>query len=381
MRCAGAPGAAGCLLGSLAEGVRQNDGVEELLGDDVAREVVDGLAGDAGVLSDGADLVLGGHAELGEGGRQADLLAEGLDLVELVLRGTLEHELHERAEGDAAAVVGVVAAQGGQAVVEGVGRGAVDVVRADAGQVDVGLADGLERRGDHVVLAGLDGLGAVLAQGLVAELGERHAGPGDAGALKARGLGTDGGAALEVGAERVAHAGDQEAHGCVGDDVAVDQDGVRVGGVEEVLVEASVVVVDNREAGAGRVGRGDGRDDDDVLAGVIGGRLGGIDRAAATDGNDGVDVVIEDDLLHLLDLAVARDAAEDLVATVVVGVAEAGLDLVVAGLEAAVGADEQPTLAHVAHFLMELGRCIPALDVLQGLAHGTKTLVHNKSSW
>ena len=111
-----------------------------------------------------------------------------------------------------------------------------------------------------------------------------------------------------------------------------------------------------------------------MLARVVGRGLRRVDRRAAAARDDRVDLVLRDDLLHLLDLALAGDAAEDLPATVLRAVAEALLDLVVAGLVAALGTDEEPALAHVAHLFLELEQGTLPLDVLQGLTHGTKQL-------
>ena len=267
-----------------------------------------------------------------------------------------------------------VTTERGKAVVEGVRRCAVDVVSTNAGEVDVGLDNGVQGRRHHVLLARGKRLGAVVAQRLVAELGERHAGTRDARALEAGRLGADGCAALEVGAQGVTHAGDQEAHRGVCDDLGINHDGIGVGGIEEVLVKAAVVVVDDRETRAGRVGGCDGGDDHHVLAGIVGRGLGGVDGRAATHGHHGIDAVLLDDCLHLGNLALARDAAKDLVATVVACVAKALLKLVMAGLVAALRAHEEPALAHIAHLVLELEQGTLALDVLQGLTHCTQQL-------
>ena len=62
-----------------------------------------------------------------------------------------------------------MSAQGGQAVVEGMGDGKTAVVGAYAGEVDVGFDDGVQSRCDYVVFTGCFGGRAVFLQRLIAK--------------------------------------------------------------------------------------------------------------------------------------------------------------------------------------------------------------------
>ena len=331
---------------------------------------MDGLARNASSLSDLLDLLVSGDANLLEGSWKTNLKAEVLDLVELLLRNALKNKLDQGTKSNAVAVRCAVATKGGEAVVEGVSCCAVNVVSADTTHVDGCLADSLKSWGYNVVLASLNCLCTVIAKGEVALLSNCHTNAGNAGSLKGRRLGADGCAALKVGAQCVAHACYQEGNRCVSDDLGVDHNCIWILWVEEVLVKGTVIVVNNGEAGAWSVGSCNGRKNNDALTSVICGCLCGVNSAAAADSDDYVDVVLLDDSLHAVNLAVGRDATEDLVATVIVALAlEALLDHVVGCFVAAVRANKQEALSHVAHLFFKLETSIFALNILQWLTH------------
>ena len=336
---------------------------------DVTCHVVDGFARDAGLFGDELDLVFGGDADLSEGGREADFTAEILNFLEFFLRRAFKDELHESTEGDAVTVWCAVAAEGSQAIIEGVRDGETSIIGTDTRKIDIGLDDCIELRRNDVVLAGELCLRAVLAESLIAELAERHRGAGNATELEAGGFSALAGTSLEVGAEGVAHAGNEELDRRVRDDSAVDDDRLRILRIEEVAVEAAVIVIDDREAGARCVGSDDGRDDRNRKLLIVRSRLRGIDRGATTDADNDIDPVLTNDLSHLFNLAGAGYAAENLVVANIRRVAEAGFDLIMTVCIAAVGADEQPLITEVLHLLVELEQRISALNILLWCTH------------
>ena len=115
-----------------------------------------------------------------------------------------------------------------------------------------------------------------------------------------------------------------------------------------------------------------------MLAGIICRCLGRINSASAAYSNNNLNVVFLDNLHHLLDLAVTGDTAKYLIASVIIQFAEAGFNLVMARLESAVGAYEEPSLTHISHLFMELIESVPSLNIFQRFTHCTKPSHHNK---
>ena len=144
-----------------------------------------------------------------------------------------------------------------------------------------------------------------------------------------------------------------------------------------------VVVVDNREPRARSVGRGHGRNDHDVHARIVSSGFRGVHGTAAAHRDNGLDLILFNDGLHTVDLAVARNATKDLVATVIITIAKALLEFVVTALVSAIRADEEPACAHIAHLVPELERGIAALHVLKRLAHCPQSSHHDETplSW
>ena len=262
-------------------------------------------------------------------------------------------------------------AERSNAVIEGVRGSAVDIIRADTGEIDVRFHDGLQRRCDSMHLAGLHSLLAVRAKRVIAELCQCLSCACNTGSLQTCRFGSDGRAPLKEGAERVSHAGDQEFDRGVGDDNGVNQNCVRVRRVEQVFIKAVVIVVDDGQTGTWRIGSGNRRNDNDMLAGIEGSRFGGIYRAAAANRDDRINLVFFYDGFHLINLAVAGDTAKNFIAAIILTLSKAFLQLIMASLIAAFGANEQPARSHVAHFFLKFQQCVPTLHVLQRFAHGS----------
>ena len=320
----------------LAHSVSLHDSIVKLYGLNIAREGMDSFAGDTSVFGNGLYLLGGGNADLFKSYRQTYLDAEVLNFLELLFGRALENELNKRAESYAAAMVGVLDAQRCNAIVERVCSGAVDVISANSREINVSLDDIFEGGGNGVNFASFNSLLAILAKGIVAKSCERLTCTSDARALKAGRLGADRSSALEICTQRVAHARDKELNGSVCDNGSVYHYGVGVSWVEKVFIKAVVVIINYRKTCAGGVGSGNGRQDNDVFAGVVSRSLSGIDSASAAYRNNGIYLVFLNDSLHLSDLALAGDTAEDLVTSVIIERAEAFLYLIMTGFIAAV---------------------------------------------
>ena len=277
------------------------------------------------MLRDGSNLFLGGHADFCQCDRQSDLQAEVLHFIKFLLGRALQNELYQSTESDTAAVIRVRDAERGNAVIEGVRGSAVDIIRADTGEIDVRFHDGLQRRCDSMHLAGLHSLLAVRAKRVIAELCQCLSCACNTGSLQTCRFGSDGRAPLKEGAERVSHAGDQEFDRGVGDDNGVNQNCVRVRRVEQVFIKAVVIVVDDGQTGTWRIGSGNRRNDNDMLAGIEGSRFGGIYRAAAANRDDRINLVFFYDGFHLINLAVAGDTAKNFIAAIILTLSKAFL--------------------------------------------------------
>lgn len=203
-------------------------------------------------------------------------------------------------------------------------------LKAQPREEGVRLDNGLKRRRDRVALVGFDGLAAVLEEDLLAlgADGRRHLRREPAAKVGA----VTRGAGLEVGGEGIANAGREEAGGGLDDDGGVDEDGVRVLGVEAVGLEFAVRLVDDGEGGAGRVGGSSGGQDGDLEADVVGNGLGGVDGLAAAEGDNEVDRVGLGEGADAADLLSRGLAAEDTPSYFEAGALEGGGE-VLAGCE------------------------------------------------
>ncbi|CVB11049.1 Uncharacterised protein [Serratia marcescens] len=199
-------------------------------------------------------------------------------------RAVLQHQLRQGAERHFLAVIQVVALlQHGKTVVNGVRRRQPTALEADAAQIGIGLNDAFHRFRHH---AGLDRQFGfhpfrqqrVITQPRQAERRQRRFAAGHAG-----GLGVEAGLRLEIGGERVAHAGHQQTHRRFGDDGAVHHHHVRVARVNQVLGEFALFGVENRQRAGRRIGGGDGGNEHHRQLLVVRHGLGGVERLAAAD--------------------------------------------------------------------------------------------------
>lgn len=364
----------------LSQSVRGDDGRVELVRSHVRHHVVDGFALYAGFLGDDAYLFILCDANFLQSNRQTDLHAEILNLPELLLRSSLQHELDESAEGNAAAMGRAVSAKGGETIVEGVGYREAAVVSAHAGEIDIGLDDGFQGGSDHMALAGLPGGSPVFPQGVIAEAAQSHSGSGNASVFQAGSVCALAGPGLKIGAQGVAHTGYQELHRGVCDDLAVHDHGLRILWVEQVAVEGLVIVVNDRETGAGGIRSHHSGDDHHRQIFVVGSGLGCVDGGAAANANDDVESFLPCDLSHFFNLAYAGDPAEDLIVADILRPLKALLDFIVTHLMPASGADEEPAVSQILHLLVEMEKGVLALNIFLRCAHHSQSK-HNKSSF
>ena len=105
---------------------------------------------------------------------------------------------------------------------------------------------------------------------------------------------------------------------CIGDDIAVNDDSIRICRIEQIFVEAVIIVVDDGKSGTWCIRCGNCRNDDDVLSGIVSSSLCCIDCTSPAYRDDDIDIVFPDDVFHLLDFTVGRDTAEDLISSVII---------------------------------------------------------------
>mmetsp|Transcript_26062 Transcript_26062/g.65147 ORF Transcript_26062/g.65147 Transcript_26062/m.65147 type:complete len:359 (-) Transcript_26062:155-1231(-) len=184
--------------------------------------------------------------------RQPDLLTKPVHLVDELLWLPRQNQPHLHPDRHLLPVherVALIKLR--QPVVHGVRGAEPAALEADAAQQRVRLDDALEVRRRNAGAGRDDGAAAAREQGLVAELRESHRGE----ALRvevpraARGVGRLGDAAgvrLEVGAQGVAHAGDDEPRRRLCDDGGVEQDHVGVARQVEVALHRARLGVNHR---------------------------------------------------------------------------------------------------------------------------------------
>ena len=285
-----------------------------------------GFFGDAGLLSHLTQLFWGDalHADVRQTHRQAHIQAEVQDFHQFLSGGVLQHHVAEGAERHFLTVhIFVGAGQDGQAVHDAVGRRQTAALKAQAGQQDVGLNDVLQGGGDYIHVAGLLGLPAVGHQGLIAlgrqrksgvgaHAGSAHALTGAAGqACVDPAEGPHVGTGLEIGGQCVAHAGNQEAGGSLGNHGGVNQN--YAGALLEVgvIVKRRVLGVQHGGVAGGSIRGGDGRADNHAVA--LAHALGGVDGLAAAQADGAGAVILLGDLTqagNLLPGALAPEVAQ-----------------------------------------------------------------------
>ncbi|OEI67479.1 hypothetical protein Cus16_2916 [Curtobacterium sp. ER1/6] len=358
--------------------------VDDGLGGDGERHVVDGLALHGGGLGDRLQdvAVVDGQADLGERVRQPDLRGEHDEVLDLLGGGALEDELRDRADVDLLPVREPVRLGcGGQAVVDRVRRGEAARLEPEAGEERVRLDDLLERRRDDLRLHGLDRLERVVVQELPRQLRERDTGLGLQPTRHRVGVRALRGPGLDPGREGVADARDEELHGGVGDELRVDEHEVGVVREEAVLDELPLLRVDDRERGGRGVGARGGRHARPADAGEVPGGLRGVDRRTATEADDHVAVGRADRLDEVVDGLRGGEPTEADALDGQVGVGERGAHGLLDDAPDDVVGHEERASADRGDELTDAGDRVLALHVAGGAHDGADRSGHGAASF
>mmetsp|Transcript_50331 Transcript_50331/g.126325 ORF Transcript_50331/g.126325 Transcript_50331/m.126325 type:complete len:314 (+) Transcript_50331:41-982(+) len=259
--------------------------------------VVHSLRGNARALGDDVELLRRdiGDTQVGQGGGEANFLTEGIHLVDLRL-GFVGQEKGRQAADRHLLAMHVLMALGqlAEAVVDGVAARQTAALKPQPAQQRVGLHNMLVRGRDNTCLVGHLRQLAVLYQRVVATLCQRVRGHGAGQGAVARGVGgvlDHAALRLQPRGQRVTHSGNEEAGRRLHGDVGVHQHDVRVLGQVQVAHHLACGRVDDGARGAGRVGGGDGGDDDDGHLEVESNRLGRVHGLATPEADGGVNPI------------------------------------------------------------------------------------------
>ena len=195
------------------------------------------------------------------------------------------------------------------------GCGNIDIVSSYTGEINTGFNDVFQSLGDYMIFTGKKSGLPIFLQILVAVLGKHHSCSGNSCIFQTGRLGTKRSSTFEIGSQRISHTGNQEANRCVGDYGAVYQNTVRIGGIEEVLLEGAVIVVNHGKTGTGRIGGYNGRDNDDMLLLVKGCCLRRIHGGTATYTNYGINSLFLYDFPHSGNFRFTGNASKDFIMT------------------------------------------------------------------
>ena len=171
---------------------------------------------------------------------------------------------------------------------DGVCRSETAALESDAREQRIRLDNALDSGGGAACFECDLGLHAVCHERVEAELGQGERGARRLAAGAGIGLALNAGARLEVRGERVAHAGDREAHRRGRDHRRIHEHDIGVSGQEEVAIEDAVFRVDDRERAARRIGGGDGGADHHRDTELVRYSLGGVEHLAAADAHDDI---------------------------------------------------------------------------------------------
>ena len=239
-------------------------------------------------------------------------------------------------------------------------------LKANAGEQRVGLNDVLDGRRERTLLQRDLGLDAIGHKRLVAELGERQAGHAALAAGASAAVGIMRRLGLKVGCERIAHAGNRQAHRARRDNCRIHQDNIGVCLKEEILVELAVIGVEHRKCRARSIGRSNGGANDDRGLQVVGNGLRGVEDLAATDADDDVATVVASERNQTIDLALGALAVKVLEQQLGLGLGKTALDLGTDALLARRRHDDEGLSAERLDIGAELGELVRTLDVLAG---------------
>ena len=195
------------------------------------------------------------------------------------------------------------------------GCGNIDIVSAYTGEINTGFNDVFQSLGDYMIFTGKKSGLPIFLQILVAVLGKHHSCSGNSCVFQTGRLGTKRSSSFKIGSQCISHTGNQEAYRCIGDNGAVYQNTVRIGGIEEVLLEGSVVVVNNGKTGTGCIGGYNGRDNDDMLLLIKGCCLRCIHGGTATNTNHGINALFLYDFPHSGNFRFTGNASKDFIMT------------------------------------------------------------------
>ena len=182
-------------------------------------------------------------------------------------------------------------------------------LEAQPRQEGVGLDDSLERGSHRMGLVSLIRLLAVLEQDLLALLADRRRDLGLQASTKVGAVHAP--ARLDVRRDRVTHAGGEEARRRPRHDGCVDEDNRGVFVEEGVAVELARGAVEYGQRGAGRVGRGGGRDDRDLEREPVRDGFGSVNGLSSAERDDEVGTVVLADQAEAINLLARGLATED----------------------------------------------------------------------
>ena len=239
-------------------------------------------------------------------------------------------------------------------------------LKANARKQRIGLNDVLDGRRERTLLQRDLGLDAIGHKRLVAELGERQAGHAALAAGASAAVGIMRRLGLKVGCERIAHAGNRQAHRARRDNRRIHQDNIGVCLKEEILVELAVVGVEHRKCRARSIGRSNGGANDDRGLQVVGNGLRGVEDLAATDADDDVATVVASERNQTIDLALGALAVKVLKQQLGLGLGKTALDLGTDALLARRRHDDEGFSTERLDIGAELCELVRTLDVLAG---------------
>ena len=171
---------------------------------------------------------------------------------------------------------------------------------------------------------------------------------------------------LKIGCERIAHAGNRQAHRARRYNRRIHKDNVGVCLKEEVLVELAVIGIKHRKRRARGISRSNGGANDNRGFQVIGDGLRGVEDLAATDADDDVATVVASERNQAIDLALGALAVKVLKQQLGLSLGKAALDLGTDALLARRRHDDEGLSAERLDIGAELGELVRTLDVLAG---------------
>ena len=239
-------------------------------------------------------------------------------------------------------------------------------LKADAGEQRVCLDDMLDGRRERTLLQRDLGLNAIGHKRLVAELGKRQTGHAALAASAGAAVGIVRCLGLEIGCERIAHAGNRQAHRARRDNRRIHQDDIGVCLKEEVLVELAVIGIKHRKRRTRGIGRSNGGANDNRGLQVVGDGLRGVEDLAATDADDDIATVVASERNQAIDLALGALAVKILKQQLGLSLGKAALDLGTDALLARRRHDDEGLSAERLDIGAELGQLVRTLDVLAG---------------